>query len=286
MRVHRTMCSGHRPLSSPRPMAAPAARHRPSPERSGRRLPEPRLRLRAAPSRDPAPAGRADARARCGAARQPGGGPGGRRARGGPRRPRGAAQEAGSCPWRARARGCLRSVRASDSLNFTRAPRGKQETPRQQLGRTSRRPRAFSLHSASSPPLSPDCQSCPRDRPLRGLWQTFSCPRRPQEFLARSIYPGVTEGTRFRKALSTQSVYTSQGTPTEHLPPPRSLLCIVPRCSRIVFSNSQCLTRGLTLKSVLGAHVWFKSNSKHCLTKLRFRLPRHTPPHCNMFCLL
>lgn len=74
MRVHRTMCSGHRPRSSPRPMAAPAARHRP----------EPRLRLRAAPSRDPAPAGRADARARCGAARQPGGGPGGRRRAGRP----------------------------------------------------------------------------------------------------------------------------------------------------------------------------------------------------------
>lgn len=55
--------------------------------------------------------------------------------------------------------GCRRSVRASDSLiNFTRAPGGKQETPRQQLGRTSRRPRAFQLRSsppASSPRLPP-----------------------------------------------------------------------------------------------------------------------------------
>lgn len=41
MRVHKTMCSGHRPLSSPRPMADPTARHRPSPERGGRRLPGP-----------------------------------------------------------------------------------------------------------------------------------------------------------------------------------------------------------------------------------------------------
>lgn len=31
MRVHRTMCSGHRPRSSPRPMVAPVARHRPAP---------------------------------------------------------------------------------------------------------------------------------------------------------------------------------------------------------------------------------------------------------------
>lgn len=32
MRVHRTMCNGHRPRSSPRPMVAPVARHRPAPE--------------------------------------------------------------------------------------------------------------------------------------------------------------------------------------------------------------------------------------------------------------
>lgn len=200
MRVHRTMCSGHRPRSSPRPMAAPAARHRPSPERSGRRLPEPRLRPRAAPSRDPAPAGRADARARCGAARQPGGGLEAGGARGGPRRPRGAAQEAGSCPRRVRARGCRRSVRASDSLNFARAPRGKQETPRQQLGRTSRRPRAFSLRSAFSP-RSPSCLPITslRPAPPRAL-ANFQLPPPPSGVAgSERLPPRVTKGTRLRK---------------------------------------------------------------------------------------
>lgn len=152
IRVHRTMCSGHRPLSSPRPMADPAARHRPSPERSGRRLPGPL----AAPPRRALSGPRAGPLAQmCGPdvapARQPGGGLEAGEARGGPRRPREAAQEAGSCPERVHARGCRRSVRASDSLNFNSALRGKQETPRQQLGRTSLRPRAFSLSSTSSP---------------------------------------------------------------------------------------------------------------------------------------
>lgn len=143
MRVHRTMCSGHRPLSSPRPMAAPAARHRPSPERSGRRLPGP---LAAPPPRVPAGRRARPAGQMCGPDVAPGGRRGGGleagEARGGPRRPRGAAQEAGSCsrPGRVRARGCRRSGRASDSLNFTRRCGGKQETPRQQLGRTSRCP--------------------------------------------------------------------------------------------------------------------------------------------------
>lgn len=188
MRVHRTMCSGHRPLSSPRPMADPAARHRPSPERSGRRLPRP---LAAPPRRALSGPRAGPAGQMCGPdvapARQRGGGLEAGEARGGPRRPRGAAQEAGSCPGRVRAWGCLRSVRASDSLNFTRALRGKQETPRQQLGRTSRRRRAFSLSSLPALALSRSCQSCPLDQPLRGLWQTFSCPS-PLSGVPRSKY--------------------------------------------------------------------------------------------------
>lgn len=180
MRVHKTMCSGHRPLSSPRPMADPTARHRPSPERSGRRLPGPLAEpLRCALSGPRAlPAGQM-----CGPdvapARQRERSLEAGEARGGPRRPRGAAQEAGSCSSRERARGCRRSGRASDSLNFTRRCGGKQETPRQQLGRTSHRRRAFSVSSLPALALSRSCQSCPLDQPLRGLWQTFSCPLPP-----------------------------------------------------------------------------------------------------------
>lgn len=208
MRVHRTICSGHRPPSSPRPMADPADRHRPSPERSGRRLRGPP----AAPPRRVLSGPRArPAGQMCGPdvapARQRGGALEAGEARGGPRRPRGAAQEAGSrsrsgsCsrPGRVRARGCRRSRRASDSLNFTRRCGGEQETPRQQLGRTSRRPRAFSLSSLPALALSPSCQSRPLGQPLLGPWQTFSCPSPPAGVLPPSIYCGVTKCTRFTK---------------------------------------------------------------------------------------
>lgn len=202
MRVHRTMCSGHRPLSSPRPMADPADRHRPSPERSCRRLPGP---LAAPPRRvlsgpRARPAGQmcrpdvALARLEEGAWRpaRRGEAPGGRGEL--RRRP---APVPGVC-----ARG-VSSVpaRECDSLNFfTRRCGGKQETPRQQLGRTSHRPRAFSLSSLPALALSRSCQSCPQDQPLPELWQTFSCPSPPSGVLAPSIfYSGVTKCTRFTK---------------------------------------------------------------------------------------
>ena len=135
MRVHRTMCSGHRPPSSPRPMAAPAAPHRPARARTPR--------LRAAPC---GPA-RGSGAARCGAAEGGGG-----RGAGGP-----AAE--GSCAGgrpgrRVRARSVV-GPGARVTHDFARAPRGKQETPRQQLGRTSRRPEpAPRLGSRSSPSLA------------------------------------------------------------------------------------------------------------------------------------
>lgn len=198
MRVQRTMCSGHRPLGSPRPMADPDARHRPSPERSSRRLPGP---LAAPPRRALSGPRARPARQMCGPdvapARQQRGGLEASEARGGPRRPRGAAQEAGSCPGRVRARGCRRSGRASDSLNFTRRCGGKQETPRQQLGRTSHRLRAFSLSSLPALALSRSCQSCLLDQPLRGLWQTFSCPSPPS--VPCSQYLLQSKCTRFIK---------------------------------------------------------------------------------------
>jgi hypothetical protein len=190
MRVHRTMCSGHRPRSSPRPMAAPAARHRPA--RAQRAESPTGLRLRAAPSRDPAP--RAPGRG-AGQMWRPLAGeeeaPGGR----GELRRRLAAAE------RVRARGCRRAGRASDSLNST--PRwGEQETPRQQLGRTScRTARAFSL-MGSKPSPSPSCQSRPLDRPLPGLCKLalLSPPSHAtQEVLAPSTYSGVTKCTHFAK---------------------------------------------------------------------------------------
>lgn len=166
MRVHRTMCSGHRPRSSPRPMVAPVARHRPAP---GAPRTEPRG-PRAAPLLlvfsgclgRPERAGQ-----RCGP--DVAGDPGSLEAR---RRPPAAEESCaegwGSVPQAsvcARG-GCRRSVRASDSLiNFTRASGGKQETPRQQLGRTSRRrrPRAFQLQPslASSPRLPPSANQGP-----------------------------------------------------------------------------------------------------------------------------
>lgn len=179
MRVHRTMCSGHRPRSSPRPMAAPVARHRPAP---GAPRTEPRG-PRAAPLlvalsgclRRPERAGQ-----RCGP--DVAGDPGSSEAR---RRPP-AAEESCAGGWGSVPQasvcargGCRRSVRASDSLiNFTRAPGGKQETPRQQLGRTSRRPRAFQLRSsppASSPRLPPAANQGRWIGPC-GTLRTLSCP--------------------------------------------------------------------------------------------------------------
>lgn len=177
MRVHRKMCSGHRPLSSPRPMADPAARHRPSPVRSGRRLPGP---LAAPPRRVLSGPRALPTGQMCGPDVVPAppreGGLEAGEARGGPRRPRGAAQEAGSGPGRVRARGCRRSGRASDSLNFTRHCGGKQETPRQQLGRTSHRRRAFSLSSLPALALSQLPIMSPRPAPPPRTLANFQLP--------------------------------------------------------------------------------------------------------------
>lgn len=87
MRVHRTTCSGHRPPSSPRPMAAPAAPHRPARARTPRlRALRPRAGRPAAVRPDVAPraAGRVAAGEARGAPAAEGSGAGGRpgRARG------------------------------------------------------------------------------------------------------------------------------------------------------------------------------------------------------------
>lgn len=172
MRVHRTKCSGHRPLSSPRPMADPAARHRPSPERSGRRLPgalgcasTPR------PMGTPRLEGRADVPSRCGAGWPRGGGP---TVGGGPRRPRGAAQEAGSWPERVRARGvvcpCAR-VTHSTSLGSV----GETGNSSQQLGRTSSRPEP-SLALSFQPLLARACQSTASGSAPGRTWAHFQPP--------------------------------------------------------------------------------------------------------------
>lgn len=139
MRVHRTTCSGHRPPSSPRPMAAPAAPHRPARARTPRLR---ALRTRAGrpaavrPDVAPRAAGRVAAGEARGAPVAEGSGAGGRPGR------------------RVRARSVVGpGVRVTH--DFARAPRGKQETPRQQLGRTSRRPEpAPQLGSRPSPSLA------------------------------------------------------------------------------------------------------------------------------------
>lgn len=212
MRVHRTMCSGHRPPSSPRPMAAPAAPHRPARARTPR--------LRAAPC---GPA-RSSGAARCGAAEGGGG-----RGAGGP-----AAE--GSCAGgrpgrRVRARSVV-GPGARVTHDFARAPRGKQETPRQQLGRTSRRPEpAPRLGSRCSPSLAA-ANHVPGTGPS-GALANF---QRPRAFPLRRLTTEHSVHT-FQKVTERRECLRSSKHPHQHPPLPHNPLRAVPKCFRAGFQT-------------------------------------------------
>lgn len=205
MRVHRTMCSGHRPRSNPRPMVAPVARHRPGPgaprnePRGPRAAPRPHA-LCEGPRR-PERAGQ-----RCGpdVAGDP-------RSSEAGRRPPAAEESCAGGGWGSVPRasvcargGCRRSVRASDSLiNFTRARGGKTGNSSPTAGQDLSPPESFAAPALSSLQPSPtSCrQSRPRDLPLRGLCKLSAAPptHPTSQVPAPSSNSEVTKRT-FRKA--------------------------------------------------------------------------------------
>lgn len=160
MRVHRTTCSGHRPPSSPRPMAAPAARHRPArarPLRLHPRPPDPR-RAPAAVRPDVAPPG-----ARRGSSGRGAGARAAEGVRGRPARPAGARA------------GCRRAGRASDSRLLPGAA-GETGNSSPTAGQDLSPPRSLLPRPGSRPsPSLAAANHVPGTAPP-GLWQTLSYP--------------------------------------------------------------------------------------------------------------